>query len=422
MEYVDNARTLKHEIRRRIRHSEPFDIPTLHHIFDDILNALEAAHTQQIIHLDIKPTNIMLQRITGDPHHVRILDFGLSRLLEAQDLDAGTISGTPAYMAPEQILDDEIGPWTDLYSVGILLFQLLTGRRPFPGGDSQEIIGLKLRSDFDPLSQLPDSAPFYLRAFFRRALAREKADRYRSVTEFRTALHWVFDNLTGDAVREVAAPNLSDILEGSDRVSRSERSDSLGRRRADVSFSDEIWRTPSLNMRLSGRTIAWASAFLVLLVVALVGFRFRAKPLAAEAFDAAPERLALWRDLGGLAVQLHQAEALRLEREKKRLAALARKKKAQTPGVSPTLQRNEVVIHVDSDPAGAQLIRDGETLGPAPQALKTKRSSELIRLVVRKRGFQTQTLLLPSDRDQKVTIRMKKLPAMRNNFVRKIWK
>jgi serine/threonine protein kinase len=121
------------------------------HVLEQVLNALEAAHALDIVHRDIKPDNVMLQSVPGDPCFVRVLDFGLARFLESQR-ETSLLLGTPAFMAPEQVTREGIGPWTDLYALGVLAFEMLTGRRPFDGETPQEVLAKKLDPDFDPRS------------------------------------------------------------------------------------------------------------------------------------------------------------------------------------------------------------------------------------------------------------------------------
>ena len=159
----------------------------------------------------------------------------------------------------------------------------------------------------------------------------------------------------------------------------------------------------------------------MLLVAVLVGFRINAAEGVGLGLEEPDSSVRLWGDLAALAVSTHRDEALRRLAEMERLKR-ERMASITLPAIHVHKPKEEVEITLMTDPEGAQVIRDGETLGPTPRTWKIKRSSTMARVVVRKRGYQTQTLMLPSDRDQKVTVRMKRLPAMRNNFIRKIWK
>lgn len=187
MELVDGGKTLREEVYQRARANAAFTHAELLSIFQQILNGLEAAHQQSIIHRDIKPENIMLQPVVGNPHHVRILDFGTAKFVETR-ADTHWPLGSPSYMAPEQVTLTNLGPWSDLYAVGIMAFEMLSGRRPFPGVTDNEILLKKGDVDYDPLSVIQDLG-FHetTLAFLRRALAREPENRFQNATEFGAA-------------------------------------------------------------------------------------------------------------------------------------------------------------------------------------------------------------------------------------------
>jgi len=216
MEYVDDAHTVRREIQIRAVERRPFLHAELRSLFDQILNGLEAAHAQNIIHRDVKPENIMLQRVVGNPMHVKILDFGTAKFVENR-ADTKWPLGSPSYMAPEQVNLKGIGPWSDLYAVGVMLFELLTGRRPFPGETENEIVAYKMRDDFDPLDALrPFNFPDEVDAFLRKALAKSPEDRYRSASELREALHLVFDAIEGHEGVASTGAELTGLLDSTE--------------------------------------------------------------------------------------------------------------------------------------------------------------------------------------------------------------
>src|SRR5262249_44140181 len=119
--------------------------------------ALAHAHEQGIIHRDIKPENIVLERVTGIDELVRVLDFGLAKIRDGQTaMTVGMALGTPNYMAPEQIGEGTVDQRTDLYAAGVILFEMLTGRRPFDGPEIGEILRQHLH---EPLPSLRALAP-----------------------------------------------------------------------------------------------------------------------------------------------------------------------------------------------------------------------------------------------------------------------
>ncbi|AWV88906.1 serine/threonine protein kinase [Bradymonas sediminis] len=204
MEYLENGLTLRDEMLRRARLNRGFNRDDLRLIFGQMLNGLAAAHAQQIIHRDLKPENIMLQRVVGNPAHLRILDFGIAKFVEGQT-DTKWPLGSPSYMAPEQVSLQNLGTWTDLYAVGVMFFEMVTGRRPFPGDSDEAIMSKKLKGDFDIFEQVADlNLPEEAVVFMRRAMSRDPAARQQTIAEFRRELNVALEALTRDA--EVIGP------------------------------------------------------------------------------------------------------------------------------------------------------------------------------------------------------------------------
>ncbi|HSN53099.1 MAG TPA: protein kinase [Candidatus Sulfomarinibacteraceae bacterium] len=144
-----------------------------------VAEGLAAAHDAGIVHRDIKPANIMLT-----PGGVRILDFGLAKLSDATHLTrTGAAMGTPAYMSPEQATGGEVDARTDLWSLAAVLYEMVTGRRPFDGDNSTAIMFAILTADPTPAEELRSEVPDDLARVIRRGLARDPADRYPGARE-----------------------------------------------------------------------------------------------------------------------------------------------------------------------------------------------------------------------------------------------
>jgi len=195
MEFVEGNRTLRHEMQSGALAPGRSDPKVAAHILHQVLNALDAAHARSIVHRDVKPENVMLQEVSGDPWFVKVLDFGLAKFVEERN-ETSLMVGTPAYMAPEQITRKGIGPWTDLYAVGVLAFRLVTGRLPFLGDSTQETYAMKLDPAYDPMSQVAgmDLSPL-VAGFLRRAIATDPEARFRSASEFREAFDAVANGI-----------------------------------------------------------------------------------------------------------------------------------------------------------------------------------------------------------------------------------
>lgn len=178
MEYVDGP-TLKALLDKQ----ERFPPATIQRIMDDVLAGLRFSHERGIVHRDIKPANVML---TSDGQ-AKIADFGIARIENSSMTQVGTVLGTPAYMSPEQFMGQVVDARTDLYSTGVLLYQLLTGDRPFDGGFST-IMHKALHTDPPMPSEVTVTAPAALDAVVRRAMAKRPEDRFASAGEFAEAI------------------------------------------------------------------------------------------------------------------------------------------------------------------------------------------------------------------------------------------
>ncbi|MGO9954925.1 MAG: serine/threonine-protein kinase, partial [Solirubrobacteraceae bacterium] len=150
-------------------------------IAGQLCRALAHAHDRGIIHRDVKPANILLSA----QGRVKVGDFGVARLAEGSTGGPATIVGTPRYMAPEQGEGLPTTPATDVYSVGVVLYEMLTGAPPFSGATAVE---LALRHLKDPPPPLPERLPPVLVQITGRALAKDPARRYRDGAEMAVAL------------------------------------------------------------------------------------------------------------------------------------------------------------------------------------------------------------------------------------------
>jgi eukaryotic-like serine/threonine-protein kinase len=153
----------------------------------EVLEALSAAHARGVIHRDLKPSNIFVAKELDGTESVKVLDFGLAKRSSGPDGSAlqthsDVIVGTPHYMAPEQALSQAVGPRTDLYAVGVIAFEMLTGRRPFPGRSSMEVVAHHLKSPPPRLSAYVE-LPAALDELVQRLLAKESARRPGSASE-----------------------------------------------------------------------------------------------------------------------------------------------------------------------------------------------------------------------------------------------
>jgi eukaryotic-like serine/threonine-protein kinase len=166
-----------------------------------IADALHAAHERGILHRDLKPANVMVLRQGGTPH-VKLLDFGIARLASADPVATMTVTGdamgTPAYMSPEQAAARPIDARSDVFSFGVVLYELLAGIRPFTGDSTAQVLSAVLRDEPGPFD-----APTGLQEIVRRCLAKDPDRRFQTMADVKRALQQL---ARGDAD---AAPSIA---------------------------------------------------------------------------------------------------------------------------------------------------------------------------------------------------------------------
>lgn len=179
--------------------SGPLDVRRALHITRQIAAALERSHQLGIIHRDLKPENVMLVSRQGDRDFVKVLDFGLAKVEKAEpgsDAPAqvltrhGMVCGTPRYMAPEQCVGQPLDGRADLYALGLVLFEMLTGVHPFPDQDISRVIRHQLTTPTPALSKMAPgiSVPASLEAIVQRLTHKQPDARYENATALLAAL------------------------------------------------------------------------------------------------------------------------------------------------------------------------------------------------------------------------------------------
>ncbi len=152
-------------------------------VMDDILAGLEYCHANSVIHRDIKPSNIMLTR----DGRAKIADFGIARVDSSSLTQTGMVTGTAAYMSPEQFSGDTVDARSDLYSCGVMLYLMLTGERPYTGSGMTEIM-YKVMTTEAPAVSATAGVPAAFDAVVKQAMAKSPADRFQSAAAFAAAL------------------------------------------------------------------------------------------------------------------------------------------------------------------------------------------------------------------------------------------
>jgi serine/threonine protein kinase len=181
-------------VAKRTAHGRAFDAAPLLQISLRVLAGLEAAHAQNIVHRDIKPANIYLTK----DGQVKILDFGLAKFVKparsaapwqtAGITRAGIKLGTLTYMSPEQIRGEKVDARTDLFSFGLVMFEMATGRRAFPSPFMLQVFDATMSRSVPPVHEIRAEMPPRLSAIVSKAAAQDRKQRYRGAREMRLAV------------------------------------------------------------------------------------------------------------------------------------------------------------------------------------------------------------------------------------------
>ncbi len=189
MEYI-NGGTLKQRLEDIKSTGGCLPLTEISRIMQPVASALDYAHSQGMLHRDLKPANILLDQ-AGDAY---ITDFGIARLLDSEEITrSGSILGTPDYMSPEQCEGKPLTLSSDLYSLGIILYELLTGETPFDADSPLAILQKHIHEPVPPLSQYRKDLPHGFDAVLQNALSKEPEKRYSSAAELMNA----FSHVTG---------------------------------------------------------------------------------------------------------------------------------------------------------------------------------------------------------------------------------
>ncbi len=153
-------------------------------LMEDVCEGLAFAHYREIVHRDLKPANIHIQ----PDGRAKIMDFGLARLESSDMTRTGVIMGTPDYMAPEQVQGGKADPRSDVYSLGAVFYELITGRRPFQAESTHALLFQVLYNQPEPIQKLDDDLPTSVVEIVERAMSKDPASRFQNGGEMRDAL------------------------------------------------------------------------------------------------------------------------------------------------------------------------------------------------------------------------------------------
>jgi eukaryotic-like serine/threonine-protein kinase len=336
----------------------------------EIAEALAYAHSRGVVHGDIKPANILIT----DDGHAKIADFGVARFNQGLITNTGKIFGSPAYMAPEQLTGGTPDARSDLFSLGVMLYSMLTGFRPFQGNTAETVCFKVMNIEPVPVSSFQAELPPGLDNIVSRAIAKEPRERYQSGIE------------------------MADEIRAFMQRSSGEDTGSMGARARVASESAH----ESLGTRIS-KAFLWQSALIVLLTAAsLAGWQIKTEFQEAEKIPAPPARIAV-----APAIQRTPKALLRALHPKK--AAPSPTAATDAPVVIPTAKLHVEILHhfaagkaailVDNRPALELDLHSDDQRHPVFRAIEMNHVAE-IDLALGKHTLEIHVVAPGSDYDQ----------------------
>jgi serine/threonine-protein kinase len=342
--------------------------PEVAAISEQMCRALSAAHAKGIVHRDLKPHNVQLLTRADGRTVVKILDFGVAKILAAPDgsqsvkTRTGSLMGTPLYMSPEQckgagVLDHR----TDIYSLGVMIFEMLAGRPPFMAEGIGELFAKHMLEDPPSLLEFAPQTPPYMAAAVMKSLAKNLDERFSTMEDFRQAL-------MGEL--KVTAP---------------------GPTRTPLPRRFPAGTSPSTTLSPSAQSTTLSSA------------------TSEIDEDLRPPRKRAGLVVGGLAVVAAGVAAFVLFTKHP-----AKTEASMTPPSAPTVPEppKSVTIRFESLQAGVHVFRksDDHDLGAAPLEVKLPRNNDTLEYVFRKDGYKDLTMIADLSADRTLHIELDKLP------------
>jgi serine/threonine protein kinase/lipopolysaccharide biosynthesis regulator YciM len=196
---------------RQLLRSGAMQIEPAIELMEQMCSAIASAHSAGIIHRDLKPDNIIIETHLDGSVHAKVLDFGIAKMREAQAEEADTVNltganiiGSPAYMSPEQSMGMELDARSDVYALGIMLYEMLTGKTPFGKAPAGAMLLHQVNTTPQPISQKRSEIPASLESVVMKSLSKDRNFRYSSATEFAKALRMALDDPDSNALTHLA--------------------------------------------------------------------------------------------------------------------------------------------------------------------------------------------------------------------------
>ena len=397
-----------------------FDDNRAFHIVSQILKSLVCAHQKNVIHRDIKPENIMLVDIPGEKaEFVKLLDFGIGKTIGKdsksmkQLTQAGIGCGTPNYMAPELLLGKEIGPWSDLYSVGLILIELLSGEVAIPGETPMVIVSQQLTPD--PVEIPASIMSSRLIPVIKKAINKDKTRRFQSAEEFLSAMEEILSpsNMTintPDKPKCIVRPKPQDVQNNANKNKTTEEKpartfpEPYSDPPEDLQSEDFLLPTPPKNYK------KLAVLTILFILLATVGYM-----VCKDKNTTQPGTRSEKGEASLVAADGPTKQLIPDNTEKQDPVVIEKTDTPKSKIVSEVVNVKEkidvpkkIVVKISSKPDGATVYSGKEKIGETPMKLTILADAETKKLKLRKKGYQTKTVeLTPQNLEIKAKLKLK---------------
>jgi serine/threonine-protein kinase len=375
----------------RIVREGPLPVQEAIDIIQQVLRSIGEAHAQGLVHRDLKPDNVFLARVQHAPAPiVKVLDFGIAKAIEGEraidqfeTLD-GTVFGTPRYMSPEQAAGKPLDLRSDLYSVGIMLYELLSGHPPFVDNDAVVVMARHIREEPAPVCRAAPTRPIppCLEVCLSQALAKRPAARFQTAEAFDSALQ--------------------DCRQAAARLER------LALRGLHRSFLARVWLAP--------KRVLWTAGAVATALVAASSAALLAAAPSTALLAAAPGAPHTTSDMLAASDPAQAQAPLPSQAPDAPLHDFAGNGQRNADGAGAATAALGAAIHVDSaatsvrrvvmlksHPTAAEVFQDGAELGVTPLDVSMNPGSTLT-VQLRKRGFAEHTLSLHAEDRARVIV------------------
>jgi serine/threonine-protein kinase len=339
--------------------------------------ALGAAHAKGIVHRDLKPHNVQIVPKPDGSPHVKILDFGVAKILASPDgaqsvkTRTGSLMGTPLYMSPEQCKGaGALDHRTDIYSLGVMLFEMLAGRPPFVAEGVGELFAKHMLEEAPSLLDFAPQTPPHMAAAVMKSLQKEPRDRFQSMDDFRKAL---VGEVKLAATAQVRAPGARPSAMSAQTIS-SKASTTLSSASSEI--EDSLQPAGGRNWKVIG-AVGGLAAIGVIALVAMP--KSHDKPAAPQAALPAPAPTP---------------------------------PPVAPPPVAPPAAKT-VTLRFEAEPAGVHLFakKDGKDLGEAPVEIQVAKGNQASDYTFRLAGYKEISLAAKPNADRTLHVSLEKLPA-----------